>query len=206
VANQLEIPYVYISTAGIFDGKQDLYNDFHEPNPLSVYAKSKYYGEQFVLRNVRKNYVFRAGWMMGGGPTKDKKFINKIYKQICSGANELFVVDDKLGTPTYTVDFANCLCGVVESEQYGLYNQVCGGAASRFVVAQELVRLMGLADNVKISMVSSEFFKDQFFAPRPASEKLVNLKLNNRGLNLMRDWKVCLEEYAEVFRVDFACR
>ncbi len=206
VANELDVPYVYISTAGIFGGERDLYNDFHAPNPLSVYAQSKYYGEQYVRNSVSKHYVLRAGWMMGGGPGKDKKFINKIYKQICAGAKELFVVDDKLGTPTYTVDFANGLCGIAESGQYGLYNQVCNGAASRFVVAQEFVRLMGLADKVKVTVVPSDYFKEQYFAPRPASEKLVNLKLNQRGLNLMRDWHVCLEEYAEVFKADYARR
>lgn len=206
VANELDVPCVYISTAGIFGGERDLYNDFHAPNPLSVYAQSKYYGEQHVRNSVKKHFVLRAGWMMGGGPSKDKKFINKIYKQICAGSQELFVVDDKLGTPTFTVDFANGLCAIVESEQYGLYNQVCNGAASRFVVAQEFVRLMGLTEKVKVTVVPSDYFKEQYFAPRPASEKLVNLKLNQRGLNRMRDWQVCLEEYAAVFKADYARR
>ena len=206
VANELDVSYVYISTAGIFGGERDLYNDFHAPNPLSVYAQSKYYGEQYVRNSVKKHFVLRAGWMMGGGPAKDKKFINKIYKQICAGSKELFVVDDKLGTPTFTVDFANGLCAIVESEQYGLYNQVCNGAASRFVVAQEFVRLMGLTEKIKVTVVPSDYFKEQYFAPRPASEKLVNLKLNQRGLNRMRDWQVCLEEYTAVFKSDYARR
>ena len=55
VASQLDVPYVYISTAGIFDGERDVYNDFHAPNPLSVYAQSKFYGEQFVRQNVKKH-------------------------------------------------------------------------------------------------------------------------------------------------------
>ena len=206
IANELDVPYVYISTAGIFGGERDLYNDFHAPDPLSVYAQSKYYGEQYVRNSVKKHYVLRAGWMMGGGPTKDKKFINKIYKQICDGASELFVVDDKLGTPTYTVDFANGLCVLVESEQYGLYNQVCGGSASRFMVAQEFVILMGLAEKIKVTIVPSDYFEDEYFAPRPLSEKLVNLKLNQRGLNRMRDWRICLEEYAEAFKADYSRR
>ena len=206
VANELDVSYVYISTAGIFGGERDLYNYFHAPNPLSVYAQSKYYGEEYVRNSVKKHFVLRAGWMMGGGPAKDKKFINKIYKQICAGSKELFVVDDKLGTPTFTVDFANGLCTIVESEQYGLYNQVCNGAASRFVVAQEFVRLMGLTEKVKVTVVPSDYFKEQYFAPRPASEKLVNLKLNQRGLNRMRDWQVCLEEYTAVFKSDYARR
>ncbi len=206
IANELDVPYVYISTAGVFDGARDLYNDFHTPNPLSVYAQSKYYGEQYVFNSVRQHYVLRAGWMMGGGPAKDKKFINKIYKQICAGVTELCVVDDKLGTPTYTVDFADGLCAVVESGQFGLYNMVSNGSASRFVVAHEFVRLLGLANTVKVTSVSSSYFKEQYFAQRPVSEKLLNLKLNQRGLNRMRDWRICLEEYAEVFKTDYASR
>ena len=65
---------------------------------------------------------------------------------------------------------------------------------------------MGLAGTIKVTVVPSDYFKEQYFAPRPASEKLVSLKLNQRGLNLMRDWQVCLEEYAEVFKADYARR
>jgi len=194
---------VYISTAGIFDGTQDVYNDFDTPRPLGLYAKSKYYGERFVLENLSHSYVFRAGWMMGGGIKKDKKFINKIYRQIKAGKNELFVVDDKLGTPTYTIDFTQSILKVIQTGRYGLYNQVCGGDCSRFDVALEFVRLLGLQDQIKVTRVSSDYFKEEYFAPRPASEKLVNLKLNSRKMNYMRDWKTCLGEYSEIFRKDY---
>jgi len=200
IATILAVPYVYISTAGIFGGEKDVYNDFDAPSPLAIYAKSKYYGERYVCTSVPKHFVFRAGWMMGGGPKKDKKFINKIYKQITAGATVLNVVDDKLGTPTYTVDFANGILQVVQSEMYGLYNQVCGGFASRHEVATEFVRLLGREDSVGMNIVSSDFFSKDYFAPRPASEQLVNLKLNQRGLNVMRDWKICLAEYAKLFQ------
>lgn len=200
IANQLDVPYVYISTAGIFGGEKEIYTDFDAPNPLGYYAKSKYEGEQWVRRSVQKHFVIRAGWMMGGGPKKDKKFINKLFKQIKAGKKLLHVVDDKLGTPTYTVDFARGIQRLLESELYGLYNQVCGGSCSRFDVAVELIQLLGLEGKVKVEKVSSDFFKEEYFAPRPASEKLVTTKLDARGLNVMRDWKVCLAEYAEVYR------
>jgi len=73
---------LYISTAGIFDGKKDLYDDWDMPNPLGVYARSKYMGERFVVENANRFLVCRAGWMMGAGPKKDKKFIQKLMKQI----------------------------------------------------------------------------------------------------------------------------
>lgn len=206
IASQLDVPYIYISTAGIFNGDKDVYNDFDKPDPISCYAKAKYYGECFVRQYVRKHYVVRAGWMMGGGIKKDKKFINKIYRQICAGQKTLNVVDDKLGTPTYTIDFAKGLLKLLESDLYGLYNQVCGGSGSRYDVAIEFIRLLGLKNEIQINKVPSDFFKEEYFAPRPASEKLVNLKLTQRGLNIMRDWKTCLRDYSAVFIEDLKSR
>ena len=194
---------VYISTAGVFDGKKDVYNDFDMPNPLSYYAKSKYHGELFVERFLDNYFIFRAGWMMGGGPRKDKKFINKIYKQIKAGATELFVVDDKLGNPTYTRNFAESILKVIPTGYYGLYNQTCLGNGSRYDVAQEFIRLLGLGKRVKVTKISSDHFKDEYFAPRPFSEKLVNLKLCMRNINFMKNWQECLAEYSSVFREDY---
>lgn len=200
IASTHGVPYVYISTAGIFDGKQEEYTDFDAPNPLSHYAKSKYYGERWVQQQVDKHWVLRAGWMMGGGPRKDKKFINKLFRQIVEGRRTLHVVDDKLGTPTYTVDFARGIDAIVESGLFGLYNQVCTGGGSRYDVAVEFVRLLGRENTVAIEKVASDHFKTEYFAPRPPSEKLINMKLDARGINVMRDWRTCLAEYSEVFR------
>jgi dTDP-4-dehydrorhamnose reductase len=199
IATQIDAIYVYVCTAGIFDGRQEYFNDFDQPNPLSVYAKSKYHGELFTRECVPKHYVVRAGWMMGGGPRKDKKFINKIYKQILSGCKELNVVNDKAGTPTYTLDFAAGILKLVESDMYGVYNQVCEGSATRYDVACEFVHHLSLGNHVKINEVSSEFFRKEYFAPRPPSEKLINTKLSARGLNVMRDWRECLREYSAIF-------
>lgn len=199
IASRLDVPYVYISTAGIFDGNQPSYNDFDRPNPLGVYARSKCHGEEWTLRSVKKHFVFRAGWMMGGGPNKDKKFVNKIWKQISSGATTIFAVNDKRGTPTYTADFARGIERVVESGLYGLYNQVCSGEASRYDVAKAFVSELGLERKVRVEAVSSSRFASEYSAPRPASEQLVNTKLEARKLNVMRDWRTCLSEYAREF-------
>ena len=203
ISSQLHAVLVHISTAGIFDGKKEYYSDFDIPNPIGIYAKSKHYAEVIVSRELKKYYVLRAGWMMGGGPKKDKKFINKLYKQICQGNKELNVVDDKLGTPTYTVDFARGIQTLIESDLYGIYNQVCGGSGSRYDVAIEFMRLMNLEDKIKLNRVTSDFFKEEYFAPRPESEKLLNTKLDARSLNVMRDWKVCLREYVKYFKDDY---
>jgi dTDP-4-dehydrorhamnose reductase len=200
LAQQHDATMVYVSTAGIYAGEQDEFHDFDMPNPLSHYGRAKYYGERFVNMYVAKHFCLRAGWMMGGGPKKDKKFINKIFQQIKAGARELHVVDDKFGTPTYTVDFARSAAFLVTTKYYGVYNHVCEGGGSRHDVAVEFVRLLGLADRVRVTKVPSDYFKDSYFAPRPSSERLVNLKLNSRRLNQMRDWRTCLEEYSDIFK------
>ena len=86
ISNKLGIPLLFISTAGIFDGKKDTYDDWDIPNPLGHYARSKFAAENFVLNNCNKYLICRAGWMMGGGPQKDKKFVQKIRK--CSNSEK----------------------------------------------------------------------------------------------------------------------
>jgi len=195
IANELDIPLLYISTAGIFDGSKDWFDDWDLPNPICHYARSKYAGELYVQGNAKRHLILRAGWMMGGGPNKDKKFIAKLMNQLKAGKKELHVVDDKLGTPTYTCDFAKNAKLLLEEEIWGLYNLVCGGLTGRFEVAEEVLNFFKLSDEVKLTKVDSEFFKKEYFAPRPDSERLINAKLNIRNFNVMRDWKVCLEDY-----------
>ncbi len=199
IANELDIPLLYISTAGIFDGKKEVYDDWEMPNPLGHYARSKYAGEVFVEKNAKTYLVCRAGWMMGAGPKKDKKFIQKIMKQLKAGKTELYIVNDKDGTPTYTHDFAKNVKLLVEKEYWGLYNMVCGGVTSRLEVATELVNILGLSSKIKITPVSSDHFKKEYFAERPPCERLINKKLELRQVNIMRDWRVALEEYLKEY-------
>ena len=203
IANELKIPLLYISTAGIFDGRKDLYDDWDIPNPLGVYARSKFYGERFVVENTVRHLVCRAGWMMGAGPKKDKKFIQKLMNQIKTGKKELFIVDDKDGTPTYTQDFAKNVKLLLDKEYWGLYNMVCGGQTSRKEVAEYLLKLLKLEDKIKITSVNSDYFSKEYFALRPPNERLINRKLNIRGTNIMRDWHLALEEYINDYYQDY---
>ncbi|PPR44697.1 MAG: dTDP-4-dehydrorhamnose reductase [Alphaproteobacteria bacterium MarineAlpha5_Bin11] len=197
IANQLNIPILYISTAGIFDGKKQIYDESDTPNPLGHYAKSKYFGELYVQKNANKFIICRAGWMMGGGIKKDKKFVNKILKQIKSGLNSLNVVNDKIGTPTYTIDFAKNVKKILELEYWGLYNLVCEGFTSRIEVCRYILDHLKLSSKININEVNTSFFKDEYFAIRPDSEQLINKKLNQKSINFMRDWKLCLSEYLD---------
>lgn len=203
IANKLKIPILYISTAGIFDGEKQTYDDWDLPNPLGVYARTKYLGERFVCENADRYLVCRAGWMMGSGPRKDKKFVQKIMAQLKDGRKELFIVNDKDGTPTYTHDFALTVGGLIERELWGLYNCVCGGETSRIEVAKEIIKLVNKEDKVKVTPVDSDFFKETYFAQRPPSERLITTKLNLRGANKMKDWREALKIYLESHYKDY---
>lgn len=197
IANKLNIPILYIGTAGIFNGSKESFDDWDSPNPIGVYAHSKYMGERFVMENASRYLVCRAGWMMGGGPKKDKKFIQKLMQQLKDGKKELFIVNDKYGSPTYTHDFAKTVKILLDKEFWGVYNCVCGGQASRLEVAQELIRILGKENEIKITTVTSDYFTDIYSAERPISERLETNKLDLRGANEMRDWKIALKEYVE---------
>ena len=189
----LGIPFVYISTAGIFDGMKDQYIESDIGNPASVYGASKYYGE-LVARSIPKSIVLRAGWMMGGGPKKDKKFINKMIQQVVAGKKELSAVSDKYGIPCYTRDMAKAIEFLLDNEKYGVFHGACDGSTSRYEVAVELVKLLGKTD-VTVKSVTSSNFGTDYFAPRPSSEVLLNTELKNLAPHITRDWRLALADY-----------
>tara|TARA_B100001057_G_C22831264_1_gene943498 strand:- start:230 stop:1123 length:894 start_codon:yes stop_codon:yes gene_type:complete len=202
IANELDITLLYVSTAGIFDGKKDVYDEQDEPNPLGHYGNSKYKGEKYVQKNSNDYIICRAGWMMGGGEKKDKKFIQKLISQIKLAKKILYIVDDKDGTPTYTHDFAKNCKAIIETRNRGLFNMVCGGFTSRLEVAKELLNLLNLTDKIKIKKVSSDYFKDEYFAERPPNERLINKRLDDLKINKMRNWKEALSDYLDEYYPD----
>ena len=195
LANENGCKLIYISTAGIFDGKKERYTEEDQPNPISQYARTKYWGEMHV-RQFSKDYLMcRPGWMMGGGPKKDKKFVRKIIDQIRQAKKTIHIVNDKMGTPTYTVDFArNCL-HLLSMGKTGLYHMVCEGETSRLEVAKAILEFLPEGKNIRLEEVGSEFFANDYFAPRPYSEILINKKLQSEGLLRMRSWQEALAEY-----------
>lgn len=186
---------VYISTAGVFDGKKEgLYTEEDAPNPIMTYGRTKYLGELAAQRLCDKTFVIRAGWMMGGGREKEKKFIYKILKQLEAGRKEIFAVDDLWGTPTYTRDFAINLRALLATRKYGTYHMVCEGTGTRHDVAREILAICNRRD-IKLTPVSSEFFSDEYFVIRPRSEMMSNSRLRQIGCNNMRPWRSALREY-----------
>jgi dTDP-4-dehydrorhamnose reductase len=195
-SERIDVPLVYISTAGVFDGaKHGAYHEWDDANPLNTYGKSKYEGELLVERFVSRHYIVRAGWMVGGGPRIDHKFVAKILGQVRDGRTTIYAVSDKLGTPTYVPDFARCLLDLIGTGSYGRYHMVCEGEGSRFDVAQVILEVLGRADEIELVEVGSDFFAADYPSVRPRSEIMTNLHLQMQGLNSMRPWRVALGEY-----------
>jgi len=187
---ELDIPMVYISTCGVFDGtKKEPYNEFDKPNPISIYTKSKFEGEKIVQDALSKYFIFRAGWMIGGGK-KDKKFVAKIV-ELLKTKDTLNVVNDKRGNPTFTKDFSECIIKIIKLGQYGLYHVTNKGSASRYEIACKIVEYLGRKD-ITVKPVGSEFFP--LPAPRPNSESVDNYKLKLLGIK-MRPWGEALRDY-----------
>ena len=196
VCQKQNIELVYISTLGVFWGdKPEPYTEFDEPNPINVYGRSKLEGEKIVQALTKKFYIVRAGWMVGGGPKKDKKFIGKIIRQI-NETSTLKAVNDKIGSPTYTYDFSRCVADLIETGFYGLYHCTNKGFGSRFDVAKKIVEFMGRAD-VAVEPVSSAYFP--LPAARARSEMSRNYKLELLRLDSTRHWEEALKEYINTF-------
>ncbi len=186
-----DIPLVYISTAGVFGGdKPEPYTEFDEPRPVNVYGQAKLAGERIVQALLKKYFIVRAGWMIGGSKEKDKKFVGKMLA-LFKEKTKVSVVNDKFGSPTYAKDLAAFLSRLAATRAYGLYHYANHGVCSRYDVARELARLTNA--KVEIAPVSSAAFP--LPAPRARSEAMRNYKLELMGADDARPWQEALKAY-----------
>lgn len=193
MCQKYDIPCLYISTAGIFSGdKLEPYNEFDEPHPINIYGWSKLYGEIIIKQLLKKYFIVRAGWMVGGWEI-DKKFVYKIVRQLLEGKKEIKVVNDKYGSPTFTKDFAENLIPLLGTNRYGLYHMANKGWATRYDIAKKIVEFMNLNEKVIVNPICSAEFP--LPAQRARSEMMHNLHLDLIGLNNMPHWQASLEKY-----------
>ena len=193
VCNEMGIKMLYVSTIGVFYGdKKTAYNERDNPHPANVYGWSKLMGEAYVRCLVQEYFIVRAGWMVGGGPTRDKKFVGKIINQVKYNQPVVKAVTDKLGSPTYAPDFSEVVANLIATENYGLYHCTNHGYPSRYDVAVEVTKLIG--SKTIVEAVDSSAFAS-LSAGRANSEMSDNKNLQSIGLDSMRDWKVALKEY-----------
>ncbi|EPR26456.1 MULTISPECIES: dTDP-4-dehydrorhamnose reductase [Geobacillus] len=176
---------VYVSTDYVFDGTANVpYNEFAPTNPLSVYGKSKLAGEQFVRDLHSKFFIVRTSWVYG----KHGNNFVKIMLKLAQERDELMVVHDQIGCPTYTVDLANCILELIQTEKYGIYHVSNSGHCSWYEFAKAIFEEAGI--EVKVNPCTTKDFPRP--APRPAYSVLDHMALQLNGFREMREWRVAL--------------
>ncbi len=179
---------VYISTDYIFDGRKgEPYLEFDPPNPLSVYGKSKLAGEWYVKNFLDKFYIVRTSWLYG---LNGRNFVKTIL-ELAENKPFLKVVNDQVGSPTYTLDLAQKIAELIESDYFGIYHITNQGYCSWFDFARKILELSGV--DKKVEPVKTEGFPRP--APRPKFSVLENFVLKNSGFSLLRSWEEALTDF-----------
>ncbi|NNU98281.1 dTDP-4-dehydrorhamnose reductase [Geobacillus sp. DSP4a] len=179
---------VYISTDYVFDGMATTpYNEFAPTNPLSVYGKSKLAGEQFVRDLHSKFFIVRTSWVYG---KHGNNFVKTMLK-LAQERDELMVVHDQIGCPTYTVDLAHCILEIIQTEKYGIYHVSNSGHCSWYEFAKAIFEEAGI--DVKVNPCTTKDFPRP--APRPAYSVFDHLSLRLNKFKKMRNWKHALKDF-----------
>ena len=189
-SKELDIPMIYISTDYVFDGKKDSpYFEFDTPNPLNIYGKSKLAGEWFTQNLSPFPIIVRTSWLY------DKYGKNFVYTilNLAKRNNTLKIVDDQIGSPTYTKDLAEALKLIIGSPQPGIYHVTNSGFCSWYEFAKEILSLKTI--NVNVIPIKSEELKRP--ATRPKNSKLHNfIFYKTYGIHLP-NWRSALKSFLQ---------
>ncbi len=189
VCRKLQIKLMHISTDYVFDGTTNVaYEEFDAPNPLSVYGKSKLWGEKLVEQVGGKYFILRTSWLYGDG----QNFIRTMLK-LAEQRDHLTVVADQYGTPTYTKDLVWVIERLIKTEFYGLYHASNQGSCTWCDFARKIFEFAG--KSVSVDPVSTAEYVVK--AKRPQYSVMTNKMLKLRGMDIMRPWEDALQDYFE---------
>lgn len=187
----LDAKFMYISTDYVFNGQgtEPWKADSQEFAPLNVYGKSKLYGELAVKELLTKYFIVRIAWVFGLNGNNFVKTMLKVGKD----HDTLRVVNDQIGTTTYTADLARLLVDMLETEKYGTYHATNEGRyISWYDFAREIFRQAGYSTKV-IPVTTEEYGLSK--ARRPFNSRLDKSKLGEKGFVALPDWKDALKRY-----------
>ena len=200
VCAEMNCKMMYISTDYVFDGQGEVpwEPDCEDYAPVNVYGKTKLEGELAVKEFVKKYFIVRIAWVFG---KNGNNFIRTMLK-VGKTHDRLTVVNDQIGTPTYTLDLARLLVEMIQSEKYGCYHATNeGGYISWYGFACEIFRQaaeMGYeaydANHLTVEPVSTAEYGVSK-AKRPSNSRLNKIKLTEQGFELLPSWKDALARY-----------
>jgi len=198
---QLNAKMLYVSTDYVFDGQSERpWEPDDECHPVNVYGQTKYEGEIAVEKWLEKYFIVRIAWAFG---VNGKNFIRTMLN-LGKSRDHLTVVDDQIGTPTYTDDLARLLIAMIETERYGKYHATNeGGYISWYDFAAEIFRLAALIDEtyarVVVEPVNSSAYPTK--AKRPSNSRLCKQKLMDNGFEPLPPWQDALCRYLSQIEV-----
>lgn len=188
ICHELDIKMMYFSTDYVFNGKgAKPWNVDDEIKPLNLYGNSKYQGETAVKNNLEKYFILRISWVFG---INGKNFV-KTMINLSKNHSQISVVNDQIGSPTYTRDLAKLIADMIVTDKYGVYHVTNEGTCSWYDFAVEIFKQSNIGVNV-ISVDSNEF---PTVAKRPKNSRMDKSKLEENGFNRLPKWQDALQRY-----------
>jgi len=188
---QIDAKMLYISTDYVFDGKGDKPFEVDSPKaPLSQYGLTKSLGEDAVMNVLSKYFIVRISWVFGVNGGNFVKTMMRLGKE----KEELRVVDDQIGSPTYTFDLAKLLVDIVQTDKYGVYHATNEGYCSWCEFAQAIIKEAGLSCEIK-SITSEEYPP---VAERPLNSRMSKKSLDEAGFERLPGWEEALSDFLNV--------
>ena len=188
VCKEMNLKMLYISTDYVFPGTgEQFYEVCDETGPLGQYGKTKLEGEQAVKELLEQYFIVRISWVFGKNGGNFVKTMLRLGKE----REELNVVADQIGSPTYTKDLAPLLCDMIVSEKYGTYHATNEGICSWAEFAKEIFRLANIS--IKVNEVTTEQYVTK--AKRPKNSRMSKKSLTDAGFSLLPTWQDALERY-----------
>lgn len=188
-ANEYDAKMMYISTDYVFDGKGDIPFEVDSPKaPCNFYGESKLAGENAVINGCSKYFIVRISWVFG---VNGKNFV-KTMLRLSEDREKLTVVNDQIGSPTYTPDLAKLLCEMIQTEKYGVYHATNEGFCSWAEFAKEIMNVSGASTEI-IPITSAEYKAN--VAVRPLNSRLSKSALDEAGFSRLPTWHDALKRF-----------
>ena len=193
-ASRCQAKMVYLSTDYVFDGnKREPYLESDSPHPLNVYGRSKWKGEQYVQELVKDPLIVRTQWLFG---RYGKNFVTSILRQV-EEKRVLSIVNDQIGSPTYTVDLAKAISALIQFDASGIFHVANSDLCTWYTFGQAILKLSGM-DKVRVIPISSKELGRP--AIRPSYSVLNCQKLKKKTGLTLRPWSEALKEYLSTYR------
>lgn len=187
VCKMLNIPMMYFSTDYVFDGQgEEPWMEYAERKPLNIYGQTKYEGE-LEVEKLNKYFILRISWVFGAN---GQNFI-KTMLRLGNERGEVSVVNDQIGSPTYTYDLAKLCVDMIQTDKYGVYHATNQGYCSWYEFACEIFKQAGM--DVKVNPVDSTKFPVK--ALRPKNSRMNQTELDRNGFVRLPEWKDALARY-----------